>query len=178
MAARTEQSEKPICRAMPLPCLKLCIAAALLMISATCLSAQTEDQVSPVRSTYGITVGTPAALNLTTSQYFGSKLGLRLSGGYLPGHCDSHLAGLQLGVCWKLKERSNSLFDAGLVFGYTEIENGRTAMDDELWRYMGVTGSYQWRSFFIEGGLTVGSGTHPNPQGVLQVGFIFKTSRH
>jgi len=155
------------------------VLAAILLISVCGIgvSAQESADASPIQSCLGITVGTPAGLNLTATQYLGSKLGLRLSGGYLPGHFDSHLSGVQVGFLWKLREEGNSLFDAGIVFGYTEWENGRTAFDDNLWRYAGVAGAYKWKSLFVEGGLTVGSGTFSNPQGVLQVGVIFKTFR-
>ncbi len=177
MAARGRQSKKPVYRAMALPCLKLCAFAALILICTTGLLAQTEDQMSPVRSTYGITLGTPAGLNLTTSQYVGSKLGLRLSGGYWPARWDGFLAGVQLGICWKLRERCSSLLDAAITCGYDEINHGRSIEDDNFWRFVGLAGSYKWRSFFIEGGLTVGTGTYPNPQGILQVGLIIKTFR-
>ncbi|MCP4684891.1 MAG: hypothetical protein GY867_05510 [bacterium] len=87
------------------------------------------------------------------------------------------MTGGQLGLLWKLKEQGNSILDAGLVGGYTEIIYECSTKEDKLWRYVGLAGSYKWRSFFIEGSLTAGSGTYSNPQGLLQVGFVFKTSR-
>ncbi len=156
---------------------KLCAAITLLMLTTASVSAQTTDQASPVRSTYGITIGTPAGLNITTSQYFGSKAGLRLTGAYFPSRCGGYLAGGQAGIIWKLKEEGNSLYDVAVVCGYTEIEYGRASGEDQIWQYVGITGSYKWRSFFIEGGLSVGSGTYTNPQALLQIGLIFKTFR-
>ena len=149
----------------------------LILIAVPALSANAIEKSGAIKSTYGITIPMPGGVNLVTTQYLGPRIGVRLTGGYLPARDGGHLAGGQVGLVWKAKEWGSSLADIGLIGGYSEIDRGCPCSLDDYWRYGGAAGSYKWRAFFVEGGLTFGSGTYSNPQAVLQIGVIFKTFR-
>jgi hypothetical protein len=147
----------------------------LLMTSAVVPAAESSQPFNRVRSTYGVTIGTPAAINLSVGRYFSDKYGARLSGGYFPGREDRYAAGVQVNLMTKLTETKNSLLDASIMAGYTELTG--CGEDIKYWRFVGVAAGGKWKSLIAEIGLTIGNGSYPNPQASLQLGVVFYAGR-
>ena len=150
---------------------------ALVVLATPVVSAGELEDEGPVRSTYGVTFGLPGGFNLVTSQYFGGKLGVRGSVGYVPGREGDHMFGAQIGVVRKANEAGRTLYDVSVVAGYHELITASSLTNGGIWRYVGVTGSIATRGFFLEAGLTVGSGDYRNPQGTLHLGYLFSVNR-
>lgn len=153
----------------------LAIISIGVMLSSSVVAAEPDLPYQPIRTAVGLTLGTPAIVNVSASRYVSTDWGVRVSGGYFPGRGKRYMSGLQLGIVRTLKQDRNVLYDASLFFGYLSVNTDESTSC--FWRYVGVAGSVRWKSLFCELGLTVGSGTYSNPVGMGQVGVILYTGR-
>lgn len=125
----------------------------------------------------GISLGSPGAFNLVIKKelsghplqlaigYVGSAYGIET--GYSFYHDrDSFMRSWQaIAGTFRAEDRSRVLdMDAG---GY------RWRYDDDSWSYVGVSGTFQYGGFFLEPGLSVGTGDYSNPQLTIQVGWVW-----
>jgi hypothetical protein len=111
----------------------------------------------------GAALGTPSGLMLESGVYSG-KWSVRASGMYL-----GSMFGGQLNVGYALKKSERYDIFLGIEAGISEI-----GLEDEIlrWNYIGPYGELNMHGFFLEVGLSVGSGSFPSPQLMGQVGYI------
>jgi hypothetical protein len=128
----------------------------------------------PVRSNFGLALGTPAGVNLFVSYYSAVGIGWRGSGFFVPGSKDRHLGGFQFNLLWKLSEGSDFIVDASFVAGYYSY---KTDEKTDTWRYGGIATAVRWKALFAEAAITAGDGTFESPQPGFQLGVVLRTER-
>ena len=152
-----------------------------IVLAAPAVLAQDIGEIQafvPVRSAYGVSIGTPGLINLNTDQFFSEKIGLRFAAGYVKTDEDGHMAGLQVGPIMKLREKLHSCTSLGVALGYSEVDNpGMLGWWDGTWTYGALTFGYRYHNLFMETGLSVGDGDGSSPQFLIHGGFNFKTVR-
>jgi hypothetical protein len=110
----------------------------------------------------GANIGIPSVLNIAYGHWFG-PVGLRMSGLYLGRDAQ----GVQFNLGFKLSDnpkRSHSLAAVA----------GTSVMDGSEWDYAGIVYNLNIRGFFLEAGLTAGSGDYASPQATLQLGYMHR----
>jgi hypothetical protein len=124
----------------------------------------------------GVTLGTPAGIHALGGYYFGD-IGLRAHAGYWGG-----LYGGQISLVRNLSQGDRMTHSLSLGAGYSHItlQHSRfvawgveeyTTTDE--WKYVSAAYSVNWHGFFLELGLSVGSGTFSNPQLMGQIGYVY-----
>ncbi|MFZ1729990.1 MAG: hypothetical protein WBQ23_02215 [Bacteroidota bacterium] len=119
----------------------------------------------------GVNIGTPAGINLAMGKWFGI-VGARLSGMYF----GDQLAGLQGNIGFKLSDNRKRSHVLAAIFGASHLEeNYRTSQQRSLeWTFVGAVYELNLRGFFVQGGLTVGSGDFSSPQAFFQIGYMYR----
>lgn len=150
------------------------IIAALLALGST-VTAEEETEFEPTKSYIGLTFGTPGGLNFGGSHYIiNENTGVQWSAGYV-GREYTRVGGLQAGVVFRMSESRHLLTEWGLVGGYLGMKAfGHAPI---TWTYIAATISIRYRALFAETGLSFGTGDYPNPQALLQLGFVLKSFR-
>lgn len=130
-------------------------------------------QVYPL---FGITLGTPAGLQLVGGEYF-NGFGIRASAGYL-----GKIYGAQINFVKNISKSQNFSSNLSVFAGYSHMEFRTTMTYNGLfyssvpivdhWTYGGLAFDLNWGGFFLEAGLSLGSGTFSNPQLGLQIGYV------
>jgi hypothetical protein len=154
--------------------------AALLVLSITCLGAPFEDdtlQARPDRfvSRIALSIGTPGGLNLCFSHWGADRLGFRLTGGYV-GRNTGHTAGGQAEMILRFHEGGRTIEDVSVGVGRSEIYSRRgdffwySGSSTKTWTYIGGFYNLNSHAFFLQVGLTFGSGAYSSPQIGLQIG--------
>ncbi len=116
---------------------------------------------SPHFDFLGVTLLTPAGLNLVYGHWFGD-FGLRFSGAYFGG-----LAGLEIDALHRLSINENvnhSLFWA----------LGSLVVDNNNWNYLGFGWLMNLSGFFVQAGLSIGAGDYSSPQLIAQIGYVYE----
>ncbi len=114
---------------------------------------------------FGVSLGTPSLANFVVKT---DKLGipLLLSGGYW----GDKVSGIEAG--FGFYQNNDSFFhSAQVITGYSAIN--RNEGNTKRWTYVGVSTTFKKGGFFIEPGLSVGSGTYSNPQLMIQIGWLW-----
>lgn len=116
-------------------------------------------------TTFGVSLGSPALANFVIKS---DKLGLplQLSGGYW----GDKVSGIEAGYSF-YQNKDSFLNSVQVITGYSETE--QTKFDKHSWTYVGVSTTLKKGGFFIEPGLTIGSGEYSNPQFMLQIGWLW-----
>lgn len=112
----------------------------------------------------GLSIGSPAGANIVIKS---NELGfpLQVSGGYW----GDKIRGLEVG--YNFYQNQDSFFhSAQVIAGYSDIEENR--FENSTWRYTGVSATFKKGGFFMEPGLTFGSGDYSNPQVTFQIGWM------
>ncbi len=119
----------------------------------------------------GVNFGTPGGLNLAFGRWFGIA-GARLSGMYL----GDALAGVQGNIGFKLSDNSNRSHVLAAIFGTSQLkENSGTYWQrSRSWTYIGAAYELNLHGFFLQAGLSVGSGDFSSPQLMLQLGYMYR----
>jgi hypothetical protein len=160
------------------------IVTILIVLAAGSVLAADTTAAAPFRSaksTVGITLGTPAAINVFGTYYFNDNYGLRVSGGFLPSIDDPYIWGAQLNLLYRWHETEHGIAEASILFGTAELE--RNYWEFDSWRYFGISLSGRWLFLFGEAGLTYFSrSSNPNNEHngralLLQVGVVLFTVR-
>ena len=135
--------------------MKKCLFA--LSISLLSTSVVADDQ-------FGLSIGTPSAVNFV---YKGevADIPIQVAGGYWG---DSY-SGVELG--YRFIERDGAFSSAQLLAGYSRLEDSNDIVDE--WTYVGASATFSWGGFFIEPGISVGSGDYSNPQLLFQAGYLW-----
>jgi hypothetical protein len=116
------------------------------------------------RETYselGITVGTPSGVNLAVARWFG-QYGVRVC-----GMAFDSLRGIQAAVAYKISDNSDRSHSVAVVFGGSKITG-------KVWNYTGVAYNLNYGNFFLEAGVSAGSGSFTTPQLLLQLGYSYR----
>ena len=113
----------------------------------------------------GLSLGSPAGMNFVIKS---DELGvpLQISGGYW----GDTISGIEVG--YSFYEQEKTFFrSVQLIAGYNDIEKNDNKSDK--WRYAGLSATFQKGGFFIEPGLTFGSGDYSSPQLTFQIGWLW-----
>jgi hypothetical protein len=124
---------------------------------------------------FGGTFGTPAVINLVFGKHF-DKYMVKASGMYL----GSTAKGIQLELGLKLSEFKNTYHAISLVGGYSYIKNKQTSLygyeqyQVSEWMYGGIVYNLNTNGFYLQPGLSIGSGSYNNPQIMIQIGYVYQ----
>lgn len=126
----------------------LFLSVLICSISTSTVSAQDTE--------FGVAVLTPGGVNFVVKG--GS---LQASVGYL----GSDTYGAEVGY--------NFIKNKDGFFRTAQIIAGSSSLDGKDWNYGGVSATFRAGGFFIEPGVTAGSGDYSSPQFSLQVGWLW-----
>ena len=143
-------------------------------------SASEEYTVIPVKKEkdseviIGATFGTPAVGNIRVGVR-SEKAAFHFSGGYW-----GEVFGFQLNPMLLLSKDEKTYHYLSALLGYSHLESERiyrigqyTIIDEGLnWLYGGVGYVFNTRGFFLELGLSAGSGSFTSPQLMFQIGYV------
>ncbi|MFZ1684302.1 MAG: hypothetical protein WAU88_09265 [Candidatus Zixiibacteriota bacterium] len=163
--------------------LRLIVLTAIMISLAG--SALAENDVSPfgddslptwhVSSRMTLSLGTPAGINLGFVYFGQSKVGIRVSGGLFPGAEGSTMMGVQGELVLPLYLHKTTSFDISFGGGTSYLTmSGK----DYKWNYGGIFCSIASKDFFLQTGLSAGSGSYDNPQLTLQLGINLANWRY
>ena len=138
--------------------------------------AGSEKRVKASYPLLGISIGSPAGVQIMSGYYF-KGFGIRASAGYI-----GRLYGGQINFMLNLKKHENFTSNLSLIAGYSHFDLGeqtdpfgfRIGEDIREWRYGGITWDANWSGFFLEAGLSAGSGDFHTPQIVFQIGYLYE----
>ena len=113
----------------------------------------------------GLSIGTPAGINFV---YKGdiANVPIQVSGAYWGDKAQ----GLELG--YRFIENDSAFSSAQLLLGYSRTEDSNDVADE--WSYIGASATFSYKGFYIEPGLSVGSGDYSNPQLLIQAGYTWE----
>ena len=137
---------------------KKTIGLTLLILSSFSVSAEKS-------TSFGLSLGSPAGGNFIIKS---DKLGLplQISGGYW----GDRVSGIELG--YNFYQNNDSFFhSAQIITGYSETSENK--FESDKWKYAGVSATFKKGGFFMEPGLTFGSGDYSNPQLTFQIGWLW-----
>ena len=130
------------------------------LLALSSFSAFTQESTS-----IGLSIGSPAGVNFVIKS---DTLGipLQISGGYW----GDKVSGIEVG--YSFYQHHDSFFhSAQLIAGYNHLETNQ--FESDTWRYTGVSATFKKGGFFMEPGLTLGSGDYSNPQLTFQIGWLW-----
>jgi small nuclear ribonucleoprotein (snRNP)-like protein len=129
-------------------------------------------------SMLGITAITPGGINLLFGQHFG-KFGIRLQGGLLP--LSRTMWGFQGNLLYNFQKSESFENNISLAFGQLNIPINKgfspwegTIYENGDWTYGAVCYDFNTGGFFLEVGLSFGTGYFSNPQALLQLGYVYR----
>lgn len=147
----------------------LAIAALLPM---TLHAAESDD------TQFGVALGTPGGVNFVMKKEI-SGHPVQLAVGYA-----GKVYGIEAGYSFYYN-RDSAMRSWQVIAGTFKVEDNSTILDstpdgyrvryeDEDWRYVGVSGTFQYGSFFVEPGVTVGNGDFSESKLItIQVGWLW-----
>ncbi len=136
----------------------------LLFLSMPAFAEDVKDRNSQI----GLALGTPGGLNLVLKSHLANHP-VQLSAGYI----GSDTFGLEAGYRFYTNEKS-LIRSVQVIAGTAKFEDLSYPNDRRVWHYVGVSSTLQYGGFFVEPGLSVGSGDFTNPQLVLQGGWLWR----
>ena len=137
-------------------------------IAVTCVSLLTLSHFSAFAQNstlIGLSIGTPASVNFVIKS---DALGvpLQISGGYW----GDKISGIEVG--YSFYQHNDSFFhSAQIITGYNHIETNQ--FESDTWEYAGASITFKKDGFFMEPGLTFGSGDYSNLQLTFQIGWLW-----
>jgi hypothetical protein len=122
--------------------------------------ALAEDSTS-----FGLSLGSPAGANFVIKS---NALGIpmQISGGYW----GDNASGIEIGYNF-YQNTDSFLYSAQIVAGYTDFRENNLKSD--IRKYAGFSATFKRGGFFIEPGLSFGSGDYSNPQLNFQIGWLW-----
>lgn len=147
----------------------------LLAIAA--LLPVTLQAAEPDETQFGVALGTPGGVNLVMKKEIAGHP-IQLAVGYT-----GKAYGIEAGYSfyynrdsamrsWQVIAGSSTIKDNALTY-YSTQDVVYRVYEDEDWNYAGVSGTFQYGGFYIEPGITVGSGDFSSPQLTIQVGWLW-----
>lgn len=131
-------------------------------------------QYKNTSSEFGITFGTPSGLNLVVATHIG-KIMIKGSGLYL----GDIAKGLQFEIGYKLSEFARTYHAINLVGGYSSLQSKEQTIFGEQtvqkkWTYVGIVYNLNTNGFYLQPGLSIGTGDFTNPQFMFQIGYVYQ----
>lgn len=119
---------------------------------------------------FGAGVGSPSGVCLIGGYDAGLFAG-RLSGGYWKKGWN----GVQADIAINFIRSSSLAMGASLLGGRFVVNPLNERGEEQLYsvRYLGVAYDIYLAGFFLQAGLAGGKGDYPNPQAIIQVGYLF-----
>lgn len=117
----------------------------------------------------GVALGTPAGINAIVG-YYVDGWGVRMSGMYL-----SRVNGVEFELLRNIDHKGNFShnFHIGAGMMYVFIPGDLFTLDETYrWRYFSFGYDFNWNSFHLSSGLSIGSGDFRSPQLTLQLGYV------
>lgn len=119
----------------------------------------------------GLSLGYPAAVNFISGYYI-NYFGVRVSGSYI------YLAtGVELELKYKPFQDLAYNHFIKLVIGYSEIKKDKFASQGKLstflWKYLGLSYEVRYKGFFIDFGLSYGTGDYKIPNLIYKFGYSY-----
>ena len=131
------------------------------------------------RTEVGASLGTPSGINFVLKKDI-SGFPVQVSGFYL-----GEIYGIEAGYSFYRNESSH-FRSVQIVVGTSVIEEDAYRVyvssdtfvlqeykDEKEWNYLGVSTTFQFGGFYIEPGLSAGSGDYSSPQLSLQLGWLW-----
>jgi hypothetical protein len=136
--------------------MKKCLLALLISLLSTSVLADNQ---------FGLSIGSPAVVNFV---YKGevADIPIQVAGSYWG---DSY-SGIEVG--YRFVEREGAFSSAQILAGYSRLEDSNDFVDE--WTYVGASATFSWGGFYIEPGISVGSGDYSSPQLLFQAGYLWK----
>ncbi|MBI5325433.1 MAG: hypothetical protein HZB41_09220 [Ignavibacteriae bacterium] len=116
---------------------------------------------------FGPTFLLPGGINLLFGYHY-STFGVRGEFGIFP--VDDAIYGFQMNVFYNLFRNKSFEHNVSIAGGYSHQDH----YIDRDWAYIGVMYDFNIYGFFMEFGLTLGSGYYSNPQMALQLGYVYR----
>ena len=120
----------------------------------------------------GLTFLTPGGINLFGGYHYG-KFTATGEIGFIPS--SDLIMGFQVEFMYNLKSARHFEHNIGFGGGYTYIEDQWSSPTE--WAFFGLFYNLNIYGFFLEPGLTIGSGTYKNPQIVFQFGYVYRFNK-
>lgn len=131
-----------------------------------------QENLPPSKKQYwavGATFGTPGGLNLNL-WYMWSSFGFQLSGGYI-----GTVYGTQANLAWKIGDYQKFLHTLFVGAGHSSVTTKENNLEiTKRWTYGIVGYNLNWYGFFLELGITLGSGDFKSPQFAGQIGYVHR----
>lgn len=121
----------------------------------------------------GLTFGLPSGFNIDLGYHF-NPFGIQVTGLCLAASTDMTLYGIQVSFMYKIYEDEFFLHGISLITGYSAIKYSNI---NSRWAFGGVTYFLNWGIFYLDVGLTIGSGSYSNPQFYAQIGILIRFNR-
>ena len=117
---------------------------------------------------FGPTFLFPGGINLLFGYHF-STFAVRGEFGFFP--VENAMYGLQVNIMYNLFRNKSFEHNVSLAGGFSHQDSYYT---DKEWTYIGFMYDFNIYGFFMEIGLTLGSGTYTNPQLGGQLGYVYR----
>ncbi|MEN6295734.1 MAG: hypothetical protein ABFD61_06360 [Chloroherpetonaceae bacterium] len=117
----------------------------------------------------GLTFNTPGGINLIGGYHFGKFAAI---GGIGCVPFGTTIWGAQVEFMFNLKSARHFEHNIGFGVGYSFI--GSKLSKAQEWTYIGLFYNLNIYGFYLEPGLTIGSGTYKNPQIAFQFGYVYR----
>ncbi len=132
------------------------------------------NELKEVFSFLGASLIMPGGLNIVVGHEHG-RFGGRLSVGYI-----GSMGGIQGNFLVNLSRRKSFNHHLSIGFGSTYIDTKEYVQywgeitTSKTWTYVGGFYDLNYGGFFLETGLSIGSGDFSNPQLMLQLGYVYE----
>jgi hypothetical protein len=146
-------------------------------ITPTYQSVNKDDNSEDCRDSYGmfgLSVLSPGGVNCVLGFQSYTGAGFRIAAGTL---LESSSWGAQGNLLYNLIKSRDVELNASLGFGTSHVakHNELGNPDGELsWNYIGAFADINFVGFFVEGGITFGSGSYKQPKFLIQAGYVFR----
>jgi hypothetical protein len=117
---------------------------------------------------FGPTLLLPGGINLLFGYHY-SSFGVRGEFGFIPAN--NEVYGFQVNVFYNLYRTKSFEHNISIAGGFSSQE---TYLYDKEWTYIGFMYDFNIYGFFMEAGITFGSGTYSNPQLAIQFGYVYR----
>ncbi len=113
----------------------------------------------------GIVAGSPAGLNILLGHSIDDFI-FKLSGLYV-----GKIYGIQVNLGLMLSNNINRYHSLNFIAGSSFSESN---LSKNTWDYFGIAYNLNYKDFYLEAGISSGSGSYSNPQIMLQIGYVYR----
>jgi len=117
---------------------------------------------------FGATLGLPSLINLIAGYRY-DKFGAIGEFGFIP----YNIFGFQIEALYNLNTSRHFEHNIGLSLGFIDFLFDK----DKVWGYLELLYNLNIYGFFVEGGMSIGSGCFTNPQLMFQFGYVYRFNK-